>query len=449
MSDYLIQIIDDEPIQREVLENFLMESGYKVASAEDGAQGLMMMKERLPDLILLDIQMPVLDGFQTLEVIRNKSEFRDLPVLFLTSQEEQLQKIRGLELGADDYITKPFNREELLARIKAVLRRTERFRRQEKGLEGDLKNISIFDLLLSMDVGSKTVTISMQEIDGKIFIENGLVVYVRQGPYKDDEALMRIFLREKGAFYVKFDRMPEDIPKKPKPLRAVLIEVLARLELGEAEYIREARNRPKVIERIKEALQRTERYQRAEGVMEGDLSDINLTDLMQNMELSAKTAYIGLEDIDGEIYIKEGKLILVRQGRFNDIPALTRIFLLEKGRFSIRFNELPAKLTDSNRSITSAMINVLTEVDEVRDILNRIKAHKITLKIMPKGSGFPMIDDFIEKSPLPFIELLVLMEGALTANLSVVIKALKKGKLKILKETNVTPIENANGAASV
>lgn len=231
MENYLILIIDDDQTQHLILGEHLKQAGYDVIHAKDGAHGLKILESQKPDLVLLDVQMPVMDGFRTLEMIREKPVFKDIPVLLLTSLVREKLKIKGLELGADDYITKPFNKAELMARVNAALRRVVRNRRTEGVMEGNLSDLGLSDLLQSMELGSKTASIALKEIDGDIFIENGMLLHVRQGFFTGDDALTRVFLLEKGSFSVRFNDLPANIPHKDaKPLMSVLMGVLADVD---------------------------------------------------------------------------------------------------------------------------------------------------------------------------------------------------------------------------
>jgi DNA-binding response OmpR family regulator len=117
-----VLVVDDEPrIRRFVRMNLDLE-GYEVMEAEDGLAALNKVREVLPDLVLLDVMMPDMDGFETLEQIRQTSS---VPVIMLTVKGDEEDRIRGLDLGADDYVTKPFSPRELSSRIRAVLRRVE------------------------------------------------------------------------------------------------------------------------------------------------------------------------------------------------------------------------------------------------------------------------------------------------------------------------------------
>lgn len=121
--DYRILVIEDEPSMRMGLQDNLEFDGYTVDVAEEGDKGLKKILSNRYDLILLDVMLPNLSGFDVCKTVRHKGI--TTPIILLTAKGEELDKVRGLELGADDYITKPFSLRELLARVKAVLRRTQ------------------------------------------------------------------------------------------------------------------------------------------------------------------------------------------------------------------------------------------------------------------------------------------------------------------------------------
>jgi DNA-binding response OmpR family regulator len=115
-----ILVVDDEPQIVEVLEKYLTDEGFAVRSAFDGAEAVALQQSELPDLIVLDLKMPVMHGFDAFREIRSRS---DVPIIMLTSRGEEVDRVVGLELGADDYIAKPFSPREVVARVKTVLRR--------------------------------------------------------------------------------------------------------------------------------------------------------------------------------------------------------------------------------------------------------------------------------------------------------------------------------------
>ena len=115
-----VLVVDDEPHIRTVLRGYLQADGFEVAEATDGAAALAAMREQPPDLVLLDVMMPGIDG---LEVLRQLRTFSDVYVILVTARAEEVDKLVGLGVGADDYVTKPFSPREVTARVKAVLRR--------------------------------------------------------------------------------------------------------------------------------------------------------------------------------------------------------------------------------------------------------------------------------------------------------------------------------------
>jgi len=115
-------VVDDEPSIRELLTASLRFAGFEVFSAADGAEALKLADQHRPDLVVLDIMLPDLDGFTVTRKLRERG--RDVPVVFLTARDDTADKVTGLTVGGDDYVTKPFSLEEVVARIRAVLRRT-------------------------------------------------------------------------------------------------------------------------------------------------------------------------------------------------------------------------------------------------------------------------------------------------------------------------------------
>jgi len=117
-----VLVVDDEPRMTRFIRLNLEHDGFLVSEAANGTQALSQLRDQLPDLVLLDVLMPDIDGFETLSLIR---EISSVPVIMLTARGDEDDRVRGLELGADDYVTKPFSPRELVSRVRAVLRRTE------------------------------------------------------------------------------------------------------------------------------------------------------------------------------------------------------------------------------------------------------------------------------------------------------------------------------------
>ena len=146
-----VLVVDDDPDIRDLVRELLERAGYQVADASNGREGLRVLYEMRPDLVLLDVNMPELDGWATLDRIRDLSE---APVIMLTARTGELEKVRGLKAGADDYVTKPFGRQELLARVEALLRR--------RGAARELTDIYV-DGFLSIDFTQRQVV-----VDGRL-----------------------------------------------------------------------------------------------------------------------------------------------------------------------------------------------------------------------------------------------------------------------------------------
>jgi DNA-binding response OmpR family regulator len=118
-----ILLVEDDPTLSETLRYNLDREGYSVITAGDGVQALELARRERPDLLILDVMLPRLDGFSVCRILRQES---DVPILMLTARQDEVDRIAGLELGADDYVSKPFSLGELLARVRAIMRRTDR-----------------------------------------------------------------------------------------------------------------------------------------------------------------------------------------------------------------------------------------------------------------------------------------------------------------------------------
>ena len=121
MADLKVLLVDDDPNIRQLLNLYLTKEGYQVEMAERGDTAVSCFKQNPPNIMLLDVMLPGMDGWQVCRAVRQISQ---IPIIMLTAKEETFDKVLGLELGADDYMTKPFEGKELLARVKAVLRRS-------------------------------------------------------------------------------------------------------------------------------------------------------------------------------------------------------------------------------------------------------------------------------------------------------------------------------------
>lgn len=217
MSDKRILIVDDESHIRELIKFNLEKNGYKTLQATDGKEGLELAKERRVDLIILDLMIPVMDGFEVCKEIRKDSTIENTPIIMLTAKSEEIDKILGLELGADDYMTKPFSVRELVARVKAQLRRnssrteenlfkfgdvsvnlqTREVRKNDEKVELTLKEFEILKLLIKNKGSILTREMLLDRIWGYEYIGETRTVdvhirHLRQKVENDDKSPMFI-----------------------------------------------------------------------------------------------------------------------------------------------------------------------------------------------------------------------------------------------------------------
>ncbi len=179
MKIYKILVVDDEVDIVDFIDDYLTGEGYEVITAYDGVQALDKMRQDLPDLVVLDIMLPELDGFEVCKQVRTESA---VPILMLTAKDTDVDKIVGLEIGADDYMPKPFNPRELVARVKAILRRTYRQDYQPRSQTATLKYKDLFidTERRTANIGHKQLELTMKEFDLLLFLmQNPGHVYSR------------------------------------------------------------------------------------------------------------------------------------------------------------------------------------------------------------------------------------------------------------------------------
>ncbi len=214
-----ILVVDDERTLREVLRRYLEREGFLVTEAETGPQALSILQSEKPDLIVLDIMLPGVDGFSITRRLRHPSQFNplriegDIPIILLTARSNEADRIAGLELGADDYVTKPFSPRELVARVKTVLRRSA-----AKTAESEAP-VAFGKLLLdprsrSVEVAGESVALTAKEFDLLHF----LMRHPRQ-VFKRQQLLDKVwgyeFYGDESTVTVHVRRLREKIEAKP------------------------------------------------------------------------------------------------------------------------------------------------------------------------------------------------------------------------------------------
>lgn len=176
--DDKILVVDDEEHIRELLKFNLEKNGFNVACASNGMEALQFIKNEKPKLILLDLMLPGIDGYDVCKRIRANKDTSSIPIIMITAKSEEIDKILGLELGADDYITKPFSVRELIARVKAILRRTSINNTTSIALFGNIKVDFQRHLILK---NNNKIELTLKEFELlQILIENDEKVLTRE-----------------------------------------------------------------------------------------------------------------------------------------------------------------------------------------------------------------------------------------------------------------------------
>ena len=222
MSGETILIVDDEPTIVEVVGLYLQREGFRVITAADGGAALALVEQQRPDLVVLDLMLPGISG---LDVMRRLRASGALPIILLTARSEEADRVVGLELGADDYVTKPFSSRELVARVKAVLRRTH----PEPAAEPSAANILTVGGL-RMDTASHAVTLDGQPI-GLTAREFDLLQFLMRHPgqvFTREQLLDNVwgytFASDMSTVTVHIRRLREKI--EPDPANPVFLQTI-------------------------------------------------------------------------------------------------------------------------------------------------------------------------------------------------------------------------------
>ena len=218
-----ILIVDDEKDIRNLIEIYLKSEGYETLKAKDGEEALYLLKGNDVDLVILDVMMPKLNGIETCIKIREENE---LPIIMLSAKSEDMDKILGLNMGADDYLSKPFNTLELIARVKSQLRRYKKFNKYQD--KEDKLTITIDDLVIKIDthevfLADKSIKFTPIEFDilvllaknrGKVFSIVNIYESVWNQEYMESDNTVMVHIR-------KIREKIEKDPRNPKFIKTV------------------------------------------------------------------------------------------------------------------------------------------------------------------------------------------------------------------------------------
>ena len=210
-----ILVVDDEPRYLRLMEANLITEGYQVFRATNGQEAVNMVVEKHPDLVILDIMMPILDGLQACERIR---EFSTVPIIMVTAKGSESDRVKGLNLGADDYIVKPFSATELIARVRAVLRRSQATGstfQQSIFTHGDLRidfaRAEVFrgDKMVYLSATEYRLLLQFAQNLGSVLTSEQLLIDVWGPEYRDDKEILWVSIS-------RLRQKLESDPKNPK-----------------------------------------------------------------------------------------------------------------------------------------------------------------------------------------------------------------------------------------
>lgn len=212
MSETIL-VIDDQANVRTLLKDYLSNQGYRIVQAQDGQQGLFVARHEHPDLVLVDIMMPNMDGFQFLTAFRKESE---IPVIVITARDEETDTVLGLELGADDFVVKPFRMRELVARIRANLRRQNQQAEPSEFLRNG--GVVLDRATHHVTADGKDVTLTPLEFDllavlmrspGRVYTRTELVDKLSESGFAGLESTLNVHIRNLRLKIEKDPAKPE------------------------------------------------------------------------------------------------------------------------------------------------------------------------------------------------------------------------------------------------
>lgn len=200
-------IVDDNPSVLKLLNISLTKAGYDIVEADNGETAFDLANKEHPDLIISDIMMPQMDGIELCWMIRENSEVPMVPFIFLTSFDDSEMEIRGFRAGADDYLSKPIDRKELLERVNDLLSRNSKLKQIEdstetkKSFAGDLKDLSIVELVQMLNLNKKSGALKISgPIDGEIYLKDGQLLGAKTKKNEGEAALYELVGLEDGSF---------------------------------------------------------------------------------------------------------------------------------------------------------------------------------------------------------------------------------------------------------
>ena len=234
MAKQHLLLVDGDAKSLRVMEVSLKKAGFQVTTAIHGKDALEKVQISPPDLVLSETRMSEMDGFELCKVLKSDDRFRAIPFVFLTSQKAVESKVKGLETGAEDYLTKPIYIKEVVTRVRMILQKVEKERIEKKetraGFTGSLADMGVVDLVQTFEIGRKTGVIKLEgERTGTVYFKEGRVVDAELGRLRGENAFYRMLNTFEGQFEVSF--VPVDRPERIEvSTQGLLMEGMRRLD---------------------------------------------------------------------------------------------------------------------------------------------------------------------------------------------------------------------------
>ena len=237
MAKQNLLLVDADARSLRVLEVSLRKAGYSVTTCGDAANAVEMVELSRPDLVIADTRLPKTDGFMLVEELRENADWEDIPFIFLSSDGSLESKVKGLELGVEDYLTKPIYIKEIITRVNLVLQRFERRGLERRSLtktrfSGSLAEMGLVDLLQTIDISRKSgvLRLTQGERSGEVLFSDGSLVHAEFGKLRGEAAIYRFLVWNDGEFNLEFGPVdPEEI-SVTAPTQGVLMEGMRRLD---------------------------------------------------------------------------------------------------------------------------------------------------------------------------------------------------------------------------
>jgi CheY-like chemotaxis protein/TolA-binding protein len=239
VSRQSLLLIDGDAKSLRVMEVSLRKAGYSVTTAIHGADALEKVVISPPDLIISDTKMPVMDGFEFCQKVKANPKLADIPFVFLTNQKTVEDKVKGLELGVDDYLTKPIYIKEIITRVKILLQKKTRESIERKDIKtrfaGSLNDMGVVDLIQTIEIGRKTGIAHFESETkpprrGVVYFRNGKVIDAELGKLKGEKAIYRLLLWNSGSFEIDFKNALTHPDEISLSIQALLMEGMRRVD---------------------------------------------------------------------------------------------------------------------------------------------------------------------------------------------------------------------------